>query len=174
MLTRRMFLFQRSSRKHSYNLAKRFFSNESLKASSNLEEVPVSPKIEKMVSDICELSLFETAAIVRILRQRLNIPEQNMYSSGPILQNSGATKVEEKIEKVVEKTEFNVSLEKFEPTSKAKIIREVKAIMPHLSLVDAKTFVEALPKVLKEKIKLEEANKLKATFEAIGATIEIS
>jgi large subunit ribosomal protein L7/L12 len=40
------------------------------------------------------------------------------------------------VEKPKEKTIFTVKLEKFEATAKAKIIREVKAIMPNMNLVE--------------------------------------
>lgn len=71
------------------------------------------------------------------------------------------------------KTEFSVTLEKFDPASKAKVIREIKSILPSLNLVEAKAFVEGAPKLVKEKLKKEEAEKLKATLEAIGATVTL-
>jgi len=74
-------------------------------------------------------------------------------------------------EKPKEKTVFNVRLESFDGTSKSKIIKEVKALNPTLNLVAAKGFVESLPKVLKENLPKEEAEKLKATFEALGAVV---
>ena len=39
-------------------------------------------------------------------------------------------------EKPKEKTIFTVKLEKYEATAKAKIIREVKAMMPNMNLVE--------------------------------------
>ena len=51
---------------------------------------------------------------------------------------AGAAPVEE-VEKPKEKTIFTVKLEKFEATAKAKIIREVKAIMPNMNLVEVRT-----------------------------------
>ena len=36
----------------------------------------------------------------------------------------------------VEKTEFKATLQKFDPASKAKIIREIKLILPQLNLVE--------------------------------------
>jgi len=76
-------------------------------------------------------------------------------------------------EKPKEKTIFNVKLESFEAAAKAKVIREVKALVPNLTLIDAKKFVESLPKVVKENLSKEEAEKLKATFEGIGAVIKL-
>lgn len=76
-------------------------------------------------------------------------------------------------EKPKEKTIFNVMLESFEAGAKPKIIREVKALVPNLTLIDAKKFVESLPKVLKENQSKEDADKMKATFEALGAVVKL-
>lgn len=70
-----------------------------------------------------------------------------------------------------EKKIFNVVLQKFDAASKAKIIREVKLILPQLSLVEAKTLVESAPKPLKEGVKKEDAEKMKKTLEDLGATV---
>jgi len=74
-------------------------------------------------------------------------------------------------EKPKEKTIFSVKLESFDAGAKAKIIREVKAMVPNLNLVEAKKFVESVPKVLKENASKEDAEKMKATFEALGAKV---
>ena len=95
-------------------------------------------------------------------------------------------------EKPKEKTVFNVKLESFDAAAKPKIIREVKAMIPNLTLIDvrlplhlvpcscdsplirsfqAKKFVESLPKVLKENVAKEDAEKLKKTFVDLGAVV---
>ena len=76
-------------------------------------------------------------------------------------------------EKPKEKTIFNVSLESFDAAVKPKIIREVKALVPNLTLMDAKKFVESVPKVLKENMSKEDAEKLKETFEKLGAVVKL-
>jgi len=76
-------------------------------------------------------------------------------------------------EKPKEKTIFNVMLESYDAAAKPKIIREVKALVPNLTLIDAKKFVESLPKVLKENQSKEDADKMKASFEALGAVIKL-
>lgn len=80
----------------------------------------------------------------------------------------GAAVAEEKVE---EKTEFKVKLEKFDPASKAKVIREIKGLVPGMNLVEAKKFVEGAPKIIKETVPKEEAEKIKATLEGLGATV---
>lgn len=97
---------------------------------------------------------------------------------------------------------FNVKLESFDAAAKPKIIREVKAMVPNLTLIEvcplsayfsrdrstqprvsqcsysrcpvqAKKFVESLPKVLKENLSKEDAEKLKKTFTDLGATVAL-
>jgi large subunit ribosomal protein L7/L12 len=69
-----------------------------------------------------------------------------------------------------EKTMFTLKLQSFEPTSKPKIIKEVKSMLG-LSLVDSKKFVESAPKVLKEGVAKEEAEKIMATIKALGGVV---
>lgn len=74
-------------------------------------------------------------------------------------------------EEKAEKTEFTLTLKSFEATSKAKIIREMKNLLPGANLVEAKKFVESAPKVIKEKVPKEEAEKIKKLLEGVGAVV---
>lgn len=96
-----------------------------------------------------------------------------MPAAAPAAAAPAAAADEPEAEKPKEKTVFNVKLESFDAGSKPKVIREVKALVPNLTLIDAKKFVESLPKVLKENLPKEEAEKLKATFEALGSVVTL-
>jgi len=76
-------------------------------------------------------------------------------------------------EKPKEKTIFNVKLESFDAAAKPKIIKEVKSLNPTLTLVAAKALVESLPKVLKENLPKEDAEKMKKLFEGLGAVVKL-
>ena len=67
---------------------------------------------------------------------------------------------------------FTLKLESFEATSKPKIIKEVKSMLG-LSLVDSKKFVESAPKLLKEGVPKEEAEKIKKLLEGLGAKVSM-
>lgn len=69
-----------------------------------------------------------------------------------------------------EKTLFNLKLQSFEATSKPKVIKEIKGLLG-LSLVDSKKFVESAPKVMKEAVPKEEAEKIVETLKALGAVV---
>lgn len=70
------------------------------------------------------------------------------------------------------KTLFNLKLMSFEPTSKPKVIKEVKSMLG-LSLVDSKKFVESAPKLMKEGVPKEEADKIVETLKALGAVVAL-
>ena len=91
-------------------------------------------------------------------------------------------------EPVKEKTSFQVVLKAIDAAQKAKAIKEVKAVMSGMNLVEvrcrsagrvadppqAKKFVESCPQTLKENATKEEADKLKAALEKVGASVEVS
>jgi large subunit ribosomal protein L7/L12 len=69
-----------------------------------------------------------------------------------------------------EKTLFNLKLESFDATSKPKIIKEIKGMLG-LSLVDSKKFVESAPKIMREGVPKEEAEKIVAALKALGGVV---
>ncbi len=70
-----------------------------------------------------------------------------------------------------EKTEFDVIITSI-GDKKINVIKAVREVTP-LGLKEAKDLVESAPKAVKEAVSKEEAEKVKAKFEAAGATIEI-
>ncbi|KAG0046884.1 hypothetical protein BGZ83_007959 [Gryganskiella cystojenkinii] len=132
----------------------------------------VDPKIVSIVDQISGLTLLQTADLVSLLKVRLNIQEIAMPVGGAApAQAAAAAPVEE--EKVAEKTEFAVKLEKFDAAAKAKLIREIKNIIPGINLVEAKKFVEGAPKVVKEGLNKADAEKLQKTLQDLGATVSL-
>jgi len=72
-----------------------------------------------------------------------------------------------------EKTMFTLKLDSFDATAKPKVIKEVKGLLG-LSLVDSKKFVESAPKVMKEGVPKEDAEKIVATMKALGAVVSMA
>ncbi|KAF1961860.1 ClpS-like protein [Byssothecium circinans] len=136
---------------------------------------PSNPKIATIVDQISQLTLLETADLVSTLKTRLNIPDMPVggFVAGPGGAGpAAAAPVEEEEEAApaaAEKTLFNLKLEKFDAGSKPKVIKEIKAMLG-LSLVDSKKFVESAPKMMKEGVPKEEAEKIVETLKALGAT----
>ncbi|EZF32462.1 54S ribosomal protein L12 [Trichophyton mentagrophytes] len=134
---------------------------------------PTSEKITKIVDQISQLTLLETADLVSSLKTRLNIPDLPVggfaaAAPGGAAAPAAAAEEEEAAPAAQEKTLFNLKLESFDAASKAKIIKEVKSMLG-LSLVESKKFVESVPKVIKESVPKEEAEKIVASLKALGA-----
>jgi len=77
---------------------------------------------------------------------------------------------EEAAPAAAEKTLFTLKLVSFEAGTKPKVIKEIKGLLG-LSLVDSKKFVESAPKVMKESVPKEDAEKIMATMKELGATV---
>jgi large subunit ribosomal protein L7/L12 len=141
---------------------------------SDAAAVPTNPKIATIVDQISQLTLLETADLVSTLKTRLNIPDMPMGGfvaaggAGPAAA-APAAEEEEAAPAAAEKTLFNLKLEKFDAGSKPKVIKEIKSMLG-LSLVDSKKFVESAPKMMKEGVPKEEAEKIVETLKALGAT----
>ncbi|KAH9866543.1 hypothetical protein J1614_008233, partial [Plenodomus biglobosus] len=133
-----------------------------------------NPKISTIVDQISQLTLLETADLVSTLKTRLNIPDMPMggFAAGPAGAAPAAAPAEEEeaAPAAQEKTMFNLKLEKFDAGAKPKVIKEIKAMLG-LSLVDSKKFVESAPKMMKEGVAKEEAEKIVETLKALGATV---
>ncbi|KAG7531588.1 hypothetical protein FFLO_04247 [Filobasidium floriforme] len=151
------------------------FSTSFSRCAEAESSTPLSPKIAPIVDQISGLTLLEVSELVSALKTRLNITEVAMPAASAPAGGAAAPAAAEAPaeEKPKEKTIFTVKLEKIDPAAKAKIIKEVKAIMPNMNLVEAKKFVESVPKTLKDNLPKEEAEKLKKTLEALGATVSL-
>lgn len=138
------------------------------------KHVTIDPKISKIVEDISKLTLLETSSLINELKVQLNIPDISFPAAGSAPASGSTSAVEEAKEEETkeEKTIFSVKLESFDAKTKPKIIKEIKSLLG-LSLVEAKKFVEAAPKVLKENVAKEDADKIKVTLEGLGAKITL-
>jgi large subunit ribosomal protein L7/L12 len=96
------------------------------------------------------------------------MPMGGFAAAGPA---APAAAVEEEAAPVqAEKTLFNLKLDSFEAGSKPKIIKEIKSMLG-LSLVDSKKFVESAPKMLREAVPKEEADKIVELLKGLGAKV---
>lgn len=119
-----------------------------------------SEKIIKFVEDIKTLSVLELKELVDAIQEEFGVTAA--VAAAPA---AGAAPA------AAEKTEFDVILASF-GDSKTPVIRAVKDILG-LGLKEAKDFVEAAPKAVKEGASKAEADEIKEKLEAAGATVEI-
>lgn len=120
-----------------------------------------SEKILKFVEDIKGLSVLELKELVDAIQEEFGVTAA--IAAAPAAGAGAAA--------AAEKTEFNVVLASF-GDSKMGVIKAVKDILG-LGLKEAKEFVEAAPKTVKEGASKAEADEIKAKLEEAGATVEI-
>ena len=118
---------------------------------------------DDVVSFIDGMSVLEMSEFVKELEDKYGVTAAapTMVAAAP----GGEAAVAE------EKTEFDVILTAI-GDKKIQVIKEVRGIT-NLGLKDAKDLVEAAPKAVKEGVKKEEADEIKAKIEAAGGSVEI-
>lgn len=115
---------------------------------------------EAFVEALKEMTLLEIKELVDGLKEEFGIdPTAMAVAAAP-----AAAAAEEQ-------TEFTVVLKNF-GTNKIAVIKVAREITG-LGLADAKGLVETADAVIKENIKKEDAEKIKAQLEEAGATVEL-
>ncbi|QGM47420.1 50S ribosomal protein L7/L12 [Methylocystis heyeri] len=120
--------------------------------------------LEKIVEDLSSLTVLEAAELAKLLEEKWGVSAAAAVAVAAAPAGAAAAPVEEK-------TEFNVILAAA-GDKKIEVIKEVRAITG-LGLKEAKDLVEGAPKPLKEGASKEEAEKIKAALEKVGAKIEL-
>ena len=110
-----------------------------------------SPKLQTLYDDITKLTVLETVQLVAALKEKFGYVEPTVVASaGPAAGAAPAAAAAPEPVKVVEKTEFTLRLDKFDPKEKVKVIKIVKTIT-ELGLVAAKALVESAPNAIIKK-----------------------
>ncbi|MFA7188029.1 MAG: 50S ribosomal protein L7/L12 [Alphaproteobacteria bacterium] len=116
--------------------------------------------IQKIVEELSKLSVLEAVELSKALEEAWGVS-----AAAAVAVAAGPAAAAE------EKTEFDVVLADA-GANKLGVIKAVKDATG-LGLGDAKAFVESAPKVVKEGLSKDDAEKLKATLEAAGAKVEL-
>jgi large subunit ribosomal protein L7/L12 len=119
---------------------------------------------EQIIEAVSKMTVLEVADLVKAFETKFGVsaaaPVAMMAAPGA----AGAAAAEEK-------TEFTVEL-KDAGANKINVIKEVRTITG-LGLKEAKDLVEGAPKVVKEGVSKEEAEKIKKQLEVAGAKVEL-
>ena len=118
---------------------------------------------QELLDAIGSLTLVEASELVKAMEEKFGIS-----AAAPVAVVAAGGAAAEAAE---EQTEFDVIL-KEAGANKIAVIKEVRALTS-LGLAEAKAFVEAGGKAVKEKVSKEEADKVKKQLEAAGAVVEI-
>jgi large subunit ribosomal protein L7/L12 len=121
--------------------------------------------LQKIVDELSSLTVLEAADLAKLLEEKWGVSAAAAVAvaAGPAA-GGGAAAAEEK-------TEFTVVLAAA-GDKKIEVIKEVRALTG-LGLKEAKDLVEGAPKPVKEGVNKEEAEKIKATLEKVGAKVEL-
>ncbi|KAE8706707.1 50S ribosomal protein L12 [Hibiscus syriacus] len=128
-------------------------------------------KIEKLGTDISNLTLEEARTLVDYLQEKLGVSAAAFAPAAvavaaPEAGGSGAVVVEEK-------TEFDVVIEEVPSNARIAVIKAVRGLTS-LALKEAKELIEGLPKKFKEGVSKEEADDAKKQLEEAGAKVSIA
>ena len=123
--------------------------------------------LQKIVNDLSSLTVLEAAELAKLLEEKWGVSAAAAVAvaAGPAAAGApGAAPAEEK-------TEFTVVLANI-GEKKIEVIKEVRAITG-LGLKEAKDLVEGAPKNVKEGVNKDDAAKIKAQLEKVGAKVEL-
>ena len=119
--------------------------------------------LSKIVDELSKLTVLEAADLAKMLEEKWGVTAAAAVAVAAGPAGAGAAAAEEK-------TEFTVMLTAA-GDKKIEVIKEVRALTG-LGLKEAKDLVEGAPKAVKEGVNKEEADKIKATLEKVGAKVE--
>jgi large subunit ribosomal protein L7/L12 len=120
--------------------------------------------LSKLVDDLSSLTVLEAAELAKMLEEKWGVSAAAAVAAAVAPGAAPAAAAEEK-------TEFTVVLAAI-GDKKIEVIKEVRA-MTGLGLKEAKDLVEGAPKPVKEGVNKDEAAKIKATLEKVGAKVEL-
>ena len=121
--------------------------------------------LAKLVDDLSSLTVLEAAELSKMLEEKWGV---SAAAAVAVAATPGAGAAAAPVE---EQTEFTVVLAAV-GDKKIEVIKEVRGITG-LGLKEAKDLVEGAPKPVKEGVSKDEAEKVKATLEKVGAKVEL-
>jgi large subunit ribosomal protein L7/L12 len=123
----------------------------------------LSENAQKVIEMVEKMTVLELADLVKVMEDKFGVS-----AAAPV---AVAAPAAEAAPEEVEKSVFNIVL-KDAGANKIGVIKVVREIT-ELGLKEAKDLVEAAPKVVKEGVKKEDAEAIKAKFEEAGAKVEL-
>ncbi len=119
---------------------------------------------EQIIEHLSQMPVMELAGLIKELEEKWGVSASAPVAVAPAGAGQSGPAEEEK-------TEFNITLAGV-GANKIAVIKEVRSLTG-LGLKEAKELVDGAPKVIKEKVSKEEADKMKASLEKAGAKVEV-
>ena len=130
-----------------------------------------SGKISEVLDAVKHLSVLELAELVKAMEQEFGVTAQAAVAVAAPGMAMGGAPGQAGAAAAEEKTSFQVVLAS-SGDKKIQVIKEIRTVT-NLGLKEAKDLVEAAPKVVKDGVSKDEAQKIKQVLEAAGAKVEI-
>ena len=121
----------------------------------------MSEKLETLIEQLGKLTVVEALELSKKLEEAWGV-SATVGASTPA---AGGAPVEEK-------AGVDVILTGYNDNAKIPVLKKVREFT-QLGLLEAKTFVEGLPKPIKQGIDKEEADKIKKALEEVGGKVEL-
>lgn len=122
--------------------------------------------IEQILEAIEGLTILELNELVKAAEEKFGVS-----AAAPVVMAGGAAAGVDAAPAAEEQSEFEIVLQSV-GNEKVKVIKVVKDITG-LGLKDAKALVDEAPKTIKENVSKEDAEKIKAQLEEVGASVEL-
>jgi len=128
------------------------------------KDVKVPAKFKDLVSTIEKMSVIDLAELVKILEEKFGVSSQAPVAVvAPVAGGAGAPEDE--------KSNFDVEITDA-GSNKISVIKAIRTFV-QIGLKEAKDLVDAAPKILKEGVAKEEAEKMKKDLEEAGAKVTL-
>ena len=124
----------------------------------------VEAKMTDIISSIETMSVLELSELVKALETKFGVSAAAPVAAAAAPAAGGGAAAAE------EKTSVTVVL-KSAGANKIQVIKEIRTVTT-LGLKEAKDLVDAAPKAIKENVAIKDAEAIKKTLEAAGATVE--
>ena len=122
--------------------------------------------VETILESIEKLTLLEASELVKAMEEKFGVS-----AAAPVAVAAAAPAAGGAAPAAEEASEVSIVLTSA-GANKIAVLKEVRTITG-LGLKEAKDLVDAAPKAIKEGVKKEEAEEIKKTLEAAGATVEL-
>ncbi len=136
-------------------------TEETTVVAETTEAVEIPKEFKALVDQVEKMSVLELHALVKVLEKHFGVSAQAVAVAGPA---AAADAGEEQSEFSVELTEGGAQ--------KIAVIKVIKEVLG-LGLKEAKDMVDGAPAVVKEGLKKEDAEALKAKLEEAGAKVTL-
>jgi large subunit ribosomal protein L7/L12 len=126
-------------------------------------------KLNEIIEILKTLTLLETGQLITEIKEIFNINiDSNISLDKENSENQDIMLDDSNNKKVL----FNVTLTEIPIDKKIAVLKIVRTITG-LGLKESKDIVDNIPKLLKENIKKEDADKIKSELEAVGAKVQV-